>query len=349
MNTRVTNSMTINNYLSAMRTNLNNLSSSNEKLSTQRSFTKASENVSDAARALRIRKLMNDNERNTSSAEELSDRLDTAESNLRTLSSIYQQMSDLVTQGLSGTLSDQDRQIVANQVESLRDEALSISNSAYSEKYLFSSSGNADGSAPFVVGSDGLLYYNGNNTAIDDMVTDSSGNAATDNGDGTTTEIDYNETNYLDIGLGLSTTGSGSSLQLDTRTAVKSSLSGMDIFGYGTDDNGVPKNFYGLFTQIASDISSNSSSGLSKDLTALSASHDVLLIGLADVGNTSSFVEDVTTQLNDDLVSLQEMQTSIEGVDLAEEIMYNSEFEMAWTVTLQLGANILPTSIFDFL
>ena len=349
MGTRITNNITVRNYLKGMRSNLSNLSKSNEKLTTQRSFNKASEDVAGSARALRVRKLLSDNERNISDADSLTSRLDTAESNLRALSDVYQRMNDLITHGMNDTMSNQDRQILANEVTNLRDQALSISNSKYGNQYLFSSAGNADNSAPFTVGSDNLLYYNGNSTPVDKLVTDANGKVAVDNGDGTTTEINYNGTNYLDIGLGLSVSGSGASIQLDTRTAVQSSLSGLDVFGYGTNANGVPNNFYGLFNNIAEHLSAGNKSALGEDLSALTASHDNLLIAIADIGNNVSFIDNVSTQLENDRVSLQELQNSVESIDLSKEIMYNKEFEMAWTVTLQLGSKILPKTIFDFL
>ncbi|MEA5136630.1 MAG: hypothetical protein VB035_10905 [Candidatus Fimivivens sp.] len=349
MGTRITNNITVRNYLKGMRSNLSNLSKSNEKLTTQRSFNRASEDVAGSARALRVRKLLSDNERNISDADSLTSRLDTAESNLRALSDVYQRMNDLVTHGMNDTMSNQDRQILANEVTNLRDQALSISNRKYGDQYLFCSAGNADGSAPFTVGADNLLYYNGNSTPVDKLVTDANGKVAVDNGDGTTTEINYNGTNYLDIGLGLSVSGSGASIQLDTRTAVQSSISGLDVFGYGTNTNGVPNNFYGLFNSIAEHLCAGNKSALGDELTALTASHDNLLIAIADIGNNTSFIDNVSTQLENDRVSLQELQNSVESIDLSKEIMYNKEFEMAWTVTLQLGSKILPKTIFDFL
>lgn len=349
MGTRITNNITVRNYLKGMRSNLGNLSGSNDKLTTQRAFNRASENVADASRALRVRKLMTDNERNIANTETLSSRLDTADSNLRALSNIYERMNDLALHGMNGSMSEQDRQILATEVNNLRDQALSIANTKYGDQYLFCSAGNADASKPFVVNGDGKLCYNGNATPIDQMVTDKNGRAATDNGDGTTTEVAYNGTNYLDIGLGLSVSGSGASFQLDTRTAVPSSLSGLDIFGYGVDENGVPKNFFGLFGNVAEHLVAGDADALSKELSALTASHDNLLIAIANIGNNVSFVENVGSQLENDRISLQKLQNSIESVDLSEEIMHNKEFEMAWTVTLQLGANILPKTIFDFL
>ncbi len=349
MGTRITNNITVRNYLNGMRSNLSNLSSSNQKLTTQRAFNRASENVTGAAQALRVRKLLNDNERNIANADTLSSRLDTADSNLRALSDIYERMNDLILHGMNDTMSNQDRQILATEVNNLRDQALSIANSKYGDQYLFCSAGNADGSMPFVVGNDQKLYYNGNTTPIDQLVTDSNGKVATDNGDGTTTEVSYNGANYLDIGLGLSVSGSGASFTIDARTAVPSSLSGLDIFGYGVDQNGVPKNFFSLFGNIAEHLSSGNTSALGQELSALSVSHDSLLIAIADIGNNVNFVENVASQLENDRVSLQKLQNSVESIDLAEEIMHNKEFEMAWTVTLQLGGNILPKTIFDFL
>lgn len=349
MGTRITNNITVRNYLKGMRSNLGNLSDSNKKLTTQRSFSKASENVTGAARALRVRKLLTDNERNTANTETLSSRLSAADSTLRSLSSVYERMNDLVLHGMNDTMSEQDRKILALEVGNLRDQALSIANSKHGDQYMFNSTGNADGSMPFVVGNDGHLYYNGNSAPIDTFIKNSDGNIAADNGGGTPTEILYNGKGYLDIGLGLSVTGSGASFSLDTRTAVQSSFSGLDIFGYGVDENNVPKNFFGLFNTIVTDLESGNVSGLGNDLAALSASHDSLLIAIADIGNKMNFVDDISGQLQSDRVSLQELQTSIEGIDLAEEIMHNKEFEMAWTVTLQLGGNILPKTIFDFL
>ena len=348
MSTRITNNMTVRNYLNGMRSNLGNLSRSNQKLTTQRAFNKASENVPNAAQALRIRKMLNTNERNIASAEALTNRLDTAETSLRSLSGIYDSMNDLVLHGMNGTLSSHDREILANEVEKLRDQALSVANAKYGDQYLFASAGNAGDAAPFAVGSDGLLRFNGNPAPIDDMFTDANGKVAYDDA-GVVTEIAYNGKNYLDIGLGLTVTGDGAGMTLDTRSVVQSSLSGIEIFGYGTDEFGLPNNFFGLFDRIAADINGNNAEALGNELKALSNGHSRLLVAIAEVGSNTTFAEKITTQLDNDRLSLQELQNSLESVDLAEEIMHNSEFEMAWTVTLQLGSRILPKTIFDFL
>ena len=85
------------------------------------------------------------------------------------------------------------------------------------------------------------------------------------------------------------------------------------------------------------------------DLESLSFSNDHMLMSLSEIGGDSNFLSDITDQLLEDEVSLKEMQNDIESIDIAEEIMYNAQYEMAWTVTLQIGSSLLPQSIFDFL
>lgn len=349
MATRITNSSMTRTYLGNMRKNLKGLTGSNQKLSTQRSFSKASENVTDASRALRVRKLMNDNERFSDSAAGLSKKLDTIDSSMQEMSSIYNDITNLVMQASNDTMSDTDREVIANQIDKLRDEALNIANTKYGNEYIFSAAGNADNSAPFSVNADGKLCFNGNTTPVDEMVKDANGNPATDNKDGTTTEISYNGTNYLDIGLGISGSNEGGTITVDTKTMVRSSYSGVELFGYGTDENGYPTNFYGLFSSLSDSIRSGNGISMAEGLEALSESHNQLLIAVAEVGSDNVFLEDITDQLAEDETSLKELQNDIESIDIAEEIMYNAEYEMAWTVTLQIGGNLLPQSIFDFL
>ncbi|MDD3428661.1 MAG: flagellar hook-associated protein FlgL [Oscillospiraceae bacterium] len=342
---RITNNMLTRNYLRGMNKNLSNLTKSNDKLSSQRSFSKASENVADANRALRIRRLLTDNERNQSTIEDTRNRFAAAEDSLRTLNTVIQNVTDKVTQGMSGTVNAEDREIISREITNLQEEVLTLSNAKFGDKYLFASAGNEKNTAPFTVNDTGKLIYNGNATAVDDMVENANGKPATDNGDGTTTDISYNGTNYLDIGLGFETANG----KVDTRTAIKSTLSGAEIFGFGTDAAGNPKNLHSLLGKISQDIKEGNTETLATDLSSLKKAHTNLLLHITDIGNTTSFADQIKTTLENDEVNLKASQTSIEGVDLSEEIMYNKNFEMAWTVTLQLGSKILPQSIFDFL
>lgn len=340
---RITRNMITRSYRGNLNRNLSDLAGSNNRLSTQRSFSKASENMAGAARALRVRKALAANERTSASAKDLVGRLDTAGDQMATLSGMFQDLTDLTTRALNGTYSEDDRTIMANEIKNLAKEVYTIANSTYSGHYLFNSAGNADNSAPFSLDADGNLLYNGNTTIVDDMVElngvpcdPTSGNP-----------IKYNGTNYIDIGLGLTadeTTG-----QFNPDTVVNGSLSGLDILGYGVDDAGLPKNIYSLLMRTGEDMANGDMDMVQKELLAIGEAHDRLLAQVANVGNAISFAESWQDQIAIEEITLKELQTEIEGIDIPEEIMYNQQFEMAWTVTLQTGAQLLPTSIFDFL
>lgn len=349
MATRITSNSMVRTYLGNMRTNLGGLSRSNEKLSTQRSFNRASENITDAARALRARKLLNDNERYSDSAASLAKKLDTADAALRSMSGLYNDITYLVMQGSTDTMSQLDRDVIANQIDKLREEALSIANTKYGNEYIFSAAGNADNAVPFIVNSNGKLCFNGNETPIDSLVKNPVNGKVSERVGDELKEIKYNGTNYIDVGLGLTATCNQCCVRFDEKTVLRSSYSGVEMFGYGTDENGRPVNFYGLFTEISDHLRNGNSAELMTDLDSLSNSTDHLLMSLSEIGGDSNFLSDVTEQLLEDEVSLKEMQNDIESIDIAEEIMYNAQYEMAWTVTLQIGSSLLPQSIFDFL
>ena len=349
MATRITSNSMVRTYLGNMRTNLGGLNRSNEKLSTQRSFNRASENINDAARALRVRKLLSDNERYNDSASSLAKKLDTADSALRAMSGLYNDITHLVMQGSNDTMSQLDRDVIANQIDKLRDEALSIANTKYGNEYIFSAAGNADNSVPFKVNADGKLCFNGNDTPVDELVKDPMTGKVSVFANGNYNEIHFNGTNYIDVGLGLTSTGNQGVVRFDEKSVLRSSYSGVEMFGYGTDKNGRPVNFYGLFTEISTHIREGNNAEMITDLESLSLSTDHMLMSLSEIGGDSNFLSDITDQLLEDEVSLKEMQNDIESIDIAEEIMYNAQYEMAWTVTLQIGSSLLPQSIFDFL
>jgi flagellar hook-associated protein 3 FlgL len=85
-----------------------------------------------------------------------------------TLSSVVTAMTQaisLATEGANGTLSDADRQAIAQQVTGIRDQILSLANQTYQGNYVFA--GTATSTQPFVLDAtqpDGVKY-NGNNNA----------------------------------------------------------------------------------------------------------------------------------------------------------------------------------------
>ncbi len=73
--------------------------------------------------------------------------LSTADSTLNSVVTVLQRAIGLATEGANGTLSDTDRQAIADELSGIQSELISLANTSYQGRYLFS--GTAD-SLPFV-------------------------------------------------------------------------------------------------------------------------------------------------------------------------------------------------------
>ncbi|MEG1103826.1 MAG: hypothetical protein RSD78_03185 [Oscillospiraceae bacterium] len=338
---RITHNMMTRNYLGSVNKTLKNLSASNDRLTSQRAFNKASENVSSADRALRVRRLLVENEEAVKNISDLNARYESAENSLMAINNIVGTVTEDLVRGMNGTMEASDREKLAREVNNLQEHVLQTMNAKFSDKFLFAASGNKDGSAPFTVGANGIEY---NGQDVNAMVPDANGKP-TLNGK----PIDYNKVNHVDIGLGFGLEGTGINATVDPRTAVQSTFSGAETFGFGVDADGNPKNIYSLLGKVADDLRAGNSGTLSKDLDAVKAMHSELLMQVTDMGNRANFAEQTSLRLQNDTLNLQEVQNRVEAVPLEKEMMYNKDFEMSWNITLQLGSKILPPSIFNFL
>lgn len=342
---RITHQMLTRNYLKRMNTNLTNLTKSNEKMASQRAFSKGYENVADAGMALKVRRLVITNEQYQTTVKAAMDRASTAEDGLRTVESLMERVTDRMVEAQNGIMEPGDREKIATEIEALQGEIYQIMNSRYADSYTFGASGNADGKPPFSLDATGRLLYQG--TVVNDMEKDPATGRPyfTDPGDSVYKPIPYNTDNYVDIGYGFNIVNG----KVDPNTGFKNTYSGVESFGYGLSADGVPLNAYELFGKMATDMRNNDLDEMSKDLDAIKGSMDFMLTSITEVGARFVTLEDTQANLENEYVTLADRQNKLEGIDLSEEVMYNKDFEMSWMVTLQLGSRILPQTIFDFM
>lgn len=338
---RITHNMMTRNYTSNLNKNLKNLTKSNEKLSSQRAFNKGWEDVSGSNRALRLRTLLSDNERQLSNIEDIRGRYNSAEDNLRAINEIVNKVNDKLLFASNGTLPTEDREQISKEITNLQEQVFQIMNVEYAGKNVFSASSNANGAPPFSLDANGVLSFNG--TPVDTMVVGADGNPYLPDG---VTEVPFNKHSYIDIGMGFQMDATG---ELDSRTALRATFSGLESFGFGTTADGLPNNLYSLLGKIGEDVLSGNVDDMGESLTQLKSCQTKLLTHITDVGTLNAYIDQTAERLKNDTLNFQTVQNEIEAVPLSEEIMYNKDYEMAWMVTLQLGSKVLPATIFDFI
>lgn len=341
---RITQGMMTRNYLKSLNRNLSNMAKSNEKMTSGRNFTKMSENVSDGARALKIREQLYKNEQHIINIRDAEAELASAESNMMSMNSIMQTVQEKVISGLSDSSSPEKRAVLSQEVNSLKQQILQFANAQFADKFLFSGTNNF--TQPFTADSSGKLLYNGKQV---DLIYKEDGKYYIDEA-GVKTPIPQNEDVFIDIGLGIKFSGN----EVDSTSAFKVSFSGLDVLGFGVDaSTGLPNNLYNLLDDISKALNPAPAAfdrdALGKMLEHSKKQNDMLMTNITDIGTRAGFLEKTAERLDSDIANLTELRSKIEAVDDPTESMNMKMYEYAWMVTLQFGSRVLPQSLMDFL
>ncbi len=338
---RVTQSSLTRSYMRNLNRNINNLAKSNERMTSERRFSRVSENTADAARAFAVREQLYKNEQYLINIRDAEGELASAESNLKSVGKLLQTVEERLLEAMNGTKEGKDREIFAREIESIKEQLLQYANAKYGNKFLFGGGNNQTPSMTF--DASGKLLFNG--VEVDDMIVDTNtGKALTAGGQ----PIPQNTDIYLDMGLGLMLSGSS----LDTKSAVKISTTALEMLGFGTstvDGVTVPNNIVSLLDKVVTDLRNGDIDAVGADLTQLQTRNKEFLVAMTDLGTRSNFLTQTTERIENDILNLKSAQKRLEAVNLEEEAIYNKSYETAWMITLQLGSKVLPVSIFDFM
>ncbi|MGI6040140.1 MAG: hypothetical protein GX257_00930 [Clostridiales bacterium] len=341
---RITNSSIMRNYLGNLHSSINNLSKSNERLSSMRKYSKSSENTTEASKAFTVRDQLYKNEQYLSNIEYSIDEFSAAETSLLTINSLLQTVQERSIRANTGTIDETGRSVIAKEIENIKGQVLQSINIKFGIRYLFGNSNNEG--PPFSVDDEGMLAYNGIRVA--DMVSDSSTgklmykNPAYDPTDAASKqyiEVPKNKDVYMDVGLGIKVVGN----EVMPSSAIKISSSGIEAIGFGEN------NLYDLLTDIENSLRTGEMTDIDKKLEALADHKDNILIHVTDLGSRTSYLEKSKERIENEVFNLKVKQRGLEAVDLEYETINNKSLEMAWMINLQLGSQILPASIFDFL
>ena len=131
------------------------------QLTTGKRVNVASDDPSAAAREVAISSQSGDCDQFLHSIASISGELQTADSALSSGVTALQQAISLGVEGANGTLSQDDRNALASQVQSISQQMMGIANLSYNGKYVFA--GTASSQPPYAVVA-GVITYQGNNT-----------------------------------------------------------------------------------------------------------------------------------------------------------------------------------------
>jgi flagellar hook-associated protein 3 FlgL len=147
--------------LNALQEAHQNESTASEEVSTGRSVNQLSDNPAAAAALVGNTNQASQDDQYIQNAGALQNKLQTADSALDSVVTALNRAISLGTEGANGTLNPGDRQAIAGEVQGLITQTLSLANTSYQGRYLFS--GTAVNTQPFVQNpTTGAVTYAGN-------------------------------------------------------------------------------------------------------------------------------------------------------------------------------------------
>lgn len=298
-------------YLSGLNRNLKQLSESNERLNTGRRFSRVSQNVTDAQRALKVRDQLRRNEQYATNVSNIQVELHAQETKTMQIHDLLQDVKELVVKGYSDTNSATDKKIVANEIASIRESMLQIINSKTTDRHTFATVRNE---SPMTVNEHNEVFFYG-------------------------ASVDQNDASAF----------LNQRISMNVGTQMDLSTSALDILGHGTTPEGTPKNILRLLSSIEQELTLNKSTHRQAYMSQLDDASNQMLMKVTDIGARNSYLERTLSRLQDENLSLTTQQNHLESIDFEEEVIFNKSFEMAWQISLQLGSKVLPQSIFDFM
>jgi len=339
---RVVDRSTARNYMKYLNQARSNFAETNEKIASGNRFTKMSEDVVSGTRVLRTRTEMCKVQAHYNNLKSAEEELSTTENAMTSINDLLTSIrSEKITAAMSEEKGEAGRQVIANQIAAMKDEILQYANTKYTSRYVFGGS-NSSYNAPFSVDSGGKLLYNG--IDVDSIQQDTDGSYYYDKA-GVKTKITMDSEVYLDIGLGIKLSGN----DVDPNTGFKVSYSGLEILGFGTNGTGMSNNIYNTLTEIEENVRNYDSEALGNLHTQLGSLCDSFRAKLTDIGSKTNLLETMEDRLKSSIDGYKKQIKTFMGVDDAEESMNQTMNQYVLKAVLQMGANILPVSLMDFL
>ncbi len=350
---RVTTNITTGQFLRNNRRTLTSMLRSQNRITTQRKFNRVSEDSINGSKAMTIRRQLRDldiYEDNLNSSKEM---FAAAETNLYTIAhDVYIKLEEKLTAAVNSTYDAFDLDIFATEVEQLADHMVNTMNIDFAERQLFG--GTSNGKTPYevvnasidadgnpVYDADGKLVPAADDAPFKKIVTY---NGVPLNNSNDPSTFPGSNPIYVDIGLGIKY---NENYEVDGQTALDISINGAEVLGCGMED-GYSCNLIQLTYDVAAAMRENDRGTINAIIDRANTANNHILTQIARLGTKQSSIDFQLSKTDDYRFNLKERQNLVEGTNMEEEIINYESVMAAYDASLQIGAQLLPKSIFDF-
>lgn len=346
MQSRITTNMMINTYNYNLMGSLNQLNSASNTVMTGRNFSSYSQSPASATQAFSLRRDLWRNESHKSNTSFTMAKIQTGWTAAGTVvNGLGLEAKEAIVEGMTESVGV-GRVPLGTVLKETADSMVNTLNAKYGEHFVFN--GNDGLNAPFAWNEDtGNLEFRGININAE---------PGTEDYEKLVAMTSANEKNYLDIGLGLQADDTGNIID---STAFSNAFSGLDMVGFGTDEDGDPKCLISVIYRIGEIFSeADPDSGELTEEAYLEAErlmdkfNDSLALATeayVDLDTKQTFLKANETRLIDIQDNLNEQISDIEQADPAEAIMNMSYQQYCYNAALSIGTQLLGQSLLDYM
>lgn len=331
---------------------LNRWNKAQNRVLTQRNFNTIAEDPAAANRAFQLRKQFRQNASNLEITQQTQALVDQVTSSAMQISNIMaNEINPDILEALNGTNSDESsRKTYAETLRGMQKSIVLSANTQVGGRFLFS--GEDTHNVPFVLSEDGkTLTYRGKDVNVPEQVLadpNDPNSAMVSNPDYEALQKLSEETLYVDLGFGLKEDAQNN---LIGTSAFNTATPGINLLGYGVDEDGNSNNVVVLLGQMADALENPNfdDTSFSKMVKKFRGCLDTVTDFESNLGTKQQFLKGTVSRLEDHNDTLNTRIVSLEKVDMAEAISSYTWQGYAYNAALKVGTDIVSQSLLDFM
>lgn len=311
---RVTNKMLSNSFLTDMRTNLKNMQTLQEQMTSGKEIRRPSDDPARVARAMQLHTDINANKQYKSNISDTLNWLDTTDTALGQAGDVLQKVRELLVSAGNAPYGSNERQSIKDEINQRIDEFAQILNTSYDGKYIFG----------------------GTRTTTKPLTTSEVNKNKV---------IDYNILEDADAAIETSKIKQKMQVEISPGVTMEYNVSADEIIEF--DGKSVKDIFSNIVNHLDDENAVSKLSG--SDLEDVTAAINNLLKKRSEVGAKQNRMESAKYKNEDETYNLTSVLSRTEDIDITEKTMQYATLQTVYMASLQTSARVLQPTLLDYL
>lgn len=339
---RVTNKMLSNSFLTDMRTNLENMQTLQQQMTSGKEIRKPSDDPTKVARVMQLTTDINANKQYNENISNTSNWLDTTDTSLGQVGDVLQKVRELLVSAGNAAYGSSERQSIKDEINQKVDELTQIMNTNYDGKYVFGGTrGTTKPVETIANGSNNNINYNIGVPTTDPNYPTVFANEFPKINKKMNVEISQGVTMEYNVTAGdILAFKNENGEDCDVRDLLKSITNHLDGALNTTANNS-------NYIDAPSDNATLLLTG--KDLQGITDSMNNLLKVRSQVGAKQNRMESAKSKNEDETNNMTTILSKTEDIDITQKTMEYATLQTVYMASLQTSAKVIQPTLLDYL